>query len=301
MKWAAAAAVVAAIGTGLIGIRNNGGQSAYAFDQTVAAMQGKCSFHILTYWGSPTQRKDEFWAEFDQHGEVIRLLQWEWWGQDDSPIEVLWENRVKHQYEPRQSGPGVLVISKTEHHVDEDYLEEFDPERMMERIDDQIENGEATVVVGDSLTQDGYIVVEVSEHKTRWLRVLLVDPETDLVVRMDSYRPDDEDEPDDENDEDEEGDEGNDGYVYGIEVLEYDQPFDPKLFRPDFPEDTIIVDQLWHWRPGPRMTMRPQACSSAGRQRSSSRHRQPKDPNPLVTLSWESQNLCRSSTAGQGS
>lgn len=242
--WRVAAALVfVATVVGVIGILQNGGQTAYAFEQTVAAMQGKRSFHILTYWGSPTERKDEFWAEFDERGQVVRCRQVEWWGRGDLPVEVLWENQIKHQYEPRERGPGVLVISQTKQHVDEDMLEEFDPEKIMEGIGSQLDDGEATIEVGETLTAEGYFVVEVTEQRRQWLRVLLVDPETDLVLRIDTYNLDDED-GEDEEDEDDDDDEGSDGYIYGIEVLEYNQPFDPKLFEPDFAEDTIIVDQL---------------------------------------------------------
>ena len=237
----AASLVIAATVIGVIGILQNGDQTAYAFEQTVAAMQGKCSFHILTYWGTPTQRKDEFWAEFDEHGQVIRCRQLEWWGHDGSPIEVLWENQVKHQYEPQDEGiPGILLISNKKRHVDKNDLEEFDPEWMMERIENQIDNGKVTVEIGDSPTQDRYIVVEVTEeNKRQWRRVLLVDPETDLVLRMDTYEPYD---PDDEDDEPYVV--GNFRYIYGIKVLEYNQPFDPNLFKPNFPANTIVIDQL---------------------------------------------------------
>lgn len=241
--WRIAAAIVFATAViGVIGILQNGGQTAYAFGQTVAAMQGKSSFHILTYWGSPTQRKDEYWAEFDEHGQVIRCRQVEWWGHGDDPVEVLWKNQIKHQYEPDEDGgPGILLISNKEHHVDEDDLEEFDPERIMEHIEDEIDDGNAIAEVGDSLTEAGYLVVRVTEDDRERVKVLLVDPETKFVVRMDVY---DFSEPDDENNEDDEDDGENDGYVYGIEVMEYNQSFDPNLFQPHFPADTIVIDQL---------------------------------------------------------
>ena len=84
--WRIAAVIVFAMAViGVMEILQNGGQTAYAFGQTVAAMQGKGSFHILTYWGSPTQRKDEYWAEFDERGQVTRLRQFEWINRGDSP------------------------------------------------------------------------------------------------------------------------------------------------------------------------------------------------------------------------
>ena len=238
-KVVAAAVVILAIGLGSIEILHMDGQTAYAFEQTVQAMQGKCSFHILTYWGSPTRRKDEFWAEFDEHGRVTRCRQVEWINRGDHPVVVLWENGVKHQYEPdEEGGPGILLISKKEHHVDEGDLEEFDPATIVAQFNEEIEDGEVAVAIDDSPTPNGYIVVEVTGIRHPWRRVLLVDPKTKFVVRMDAYRPA---EPDD-------GEEpsvaGEERYGNGIEVLEYNQSFDPNLFQPHFPTNTIVIDQL---------------------------------------------------------
>lgn len=239
--WKVAAVLVfAATVVGVIGILQNGDQTAYAFEQTVAAMQGKHSFHIQTYHGSPTWLKDEYWVEFDEHGQVIRLRQVEWLGQRVPEVEVIWENKIKYQYEldDKRGEPGILLISSKEHHVDQEDLEEFDPETIIEKFNSKIDEGEATIAISDSQIQDGYIVVEVTDKDRQWRRVLLVDPETNLVLRMDTYVPYDPD------DEDESYVEGNERYSNGIEVLEYNQPFDPNIFQPNFPADTIIVDQL---------------------------------------------------------
>ena len=241
-KVAVALAVVGAV-ISVVGILQNGDQTAYAFEQTVAAMQGKRSFHIRTYHGSPTKLKDEYWVEFDEHGKVIRLRQAEWLGRRVPEVEVIWENQIKYQYEldDKRGKPGILLISKKEHHVDEEDLEEFDPERLMEQINNMIEEDELAVAISDSQTQDGHIVVEVTDDDRRWRRVLLVDPETNLVLRMDAYAPY---HPDDEDDENDSYVDGNSRYSSGVEVLEYNQPLDPNLFEPNFPKGTIIIDQL---------------------------------------------------------
>ena len=64
-----------------------------------------------------------------------------------------------------------------------------------------------------------------------------MDSETNLVLRMDTY------EPYDPEDEGKAYVEGNEQYSFGIEVLEYNKPLDPKIFQPNFPADTIIIDQ----------------------------------------------------------
>jgi hypothetical protein len=230
----AASLVIIATVIGVVGILQNGNQAAYAFEQTVAAMQGKRSFHIQTYYDSPTKLHDEFWAEFDEHGKVIRVRQIDKWKKEDWPVEVLWDNQVKHKYKPGVSGPGyrtsgILVICKTRRHVDENKLEEFDPETIIEEIKRDVEKGVATLAHSESQPQGGHLVVEVTGNNYAHRRVMLVDPKTKLVLRMDNYDQDDE---------------GNYGYHSGIEVLEYNQPFDPNLFKPNFPADTVVIDQL---------------------------------------------------------
>jgi hypothetical protein len=227
----AAALVVAATVIGVIGILQNGGQTTYAFEQTVAAMRGKRSFHIQTFYDSPTWLKDEYWAEFDENGQVIRLRQKEWLGRKYPEVEVIWENQIKYQYEldDKRGEPGILLISNKKHHVDKEDLEEFDPETMIEEINRDVENGSATVKFDDSQTRDGNLVVEVMTTHDPYRRVMLVDPETKFVLRWDLY--------------DEKDDEGNWIYNRGIIVLEYNEPLDPNIFQANFPANTIIIDQ----------------------------------------------------------
>jgi hypothetical protein len=234
--WKLAAVLVfAATVVGVIGILQNGGQAAYAFGQTVAAMQGKRSFHIQTYYDSPAKCHDEFWAEFDEDGKLVRVRQLDQWRKEDRPVEVIWENQIEHKYIPGVSRPGysrsgILEISKAKSHVDVNKLVEFDPETMIEEINNDVEDGLATVKVNDFNSKNGNLVIEVTTTYDPYRRVLLVDPRTKLVLRWDLY--------------DEQDDEGNWIYNKGIEVLEYNEPMDPELFKPNFPADTIIIDQL---------------------------------------------------------
>jgi hypothetical protein len=59
-------------------------------------------------------------------------------------------------------------------------------------------------------------------------QILVVDPATKFVVRVDDYW----------------GREEEKVFHHGIEVLEYNETMDPRLFEPDFPEDTILIDQV---------------------------------------------------------
>ncbi|MCP4611574.1 MAG: hypothetical protein GY845_22925 [Planctomycetes bacterium] len=229
--WKCAAAVLFATTLiGVVGIFQNAGQTAYAFDQTVAAMKGKRFFHIQTYYASPTKRHDEFWAEFNELGQVVRVRQLDQWSKEKWPVEVLWENQIQHKYTPGYRRPGILEITKTRNHVDVNKLVKFDPETMIDKINRDVEDGLATVKVDDFNARDGNLVVEVTTTYDPYRKVLHVDPVTKLVLRMDQY--------------DGKDDQGNWSYNRGIEVLEYNEPFDPELFVPNFPPDTITINQL---------------------------------------------------------
>lgn len=238
--WKIAASLMVAVTIiGVIGILQNGNQAAYAFEQTVAAMQGKSFYHIQTYYASPTKRADEFWAEFNEHGKLIRLRQSDQWKRESYPVEVLWDNGLEYKYRPNRWG-GTLVIRKTERHVDANRLEEFDPEVIIEEAYMDVEKGQATINIDDSHAHDGNLVVEIkgSHQPYGGLMVLQVDPISKLVLRMDLY-------------DDEDDDEGNyfvTGYRKGIEVLEYNQPYDSKLFDPNHFllsfKDSVVIDQV---------------------------------------------------------
>lgn len=131
------------------------------------------------------------------------------------------------------------MIRKTERHEDANRLEEFDPEVMIEEAYVDVEKGLATVKVDDSRSPDGNLVVQIKGDRIYGgLMVLQVDPITKLVLRMDLY-------------DDEEDDEGNyfvGDYRKGIEVLEYNQPFALKLFDPNHFmlsfKNAVVIDQV---------------------------------------------------------
>jgi prepilin-type processing-associated H-X9-DG protein len=218
MKWIAAAAVVAVVGTGLIGIWHSGGQ-VYAFSQTVEAMQGKRSFHIQTYFQH--RRKDEFWAEFDEDGNLLRFRQHE--GDPKAPMVTLWEDNVMSRYYC-----GLLKMSLVENSGGGlEGLEEFDPETIVEEIDELVAEGKAVMEIEEHADHPDLMMIHVTHGKTL-RKVLTVDAVTKFVLKVDDYWS------------------LENGKVIhkGIEVLEYNEIMDPALFAPEFPEDTIIMDQV---------------------------------------------------------
>ncbi|MEN6428620.1 MAG: hypothetical protein ABFE13_25005 [Phycisphaerales bacterium] len=223
LKWAIAAAIVVAAGTGFVGIWHDSGSAAYAFVQTVEAMQGKRSFHIQTYFQQ--RRKDEFWAEFDQQGGLIRFRQ-----EEDptprGPMITIWENGVLNRYSPRENVPQYSRLPNTEYGLEG--LEQFDPETIVQEIHSLVENGKA-VMETDPLSRYAKLMTLRVTHKNEGLQqVLVVNPVTKFVVRVDDYW----------------GAGVGDGIHKGIEVLEYNEAMDPRLFVPDFPKDAPLMDQV---------------------------------------------------------
>jgi len=225
MKLAAAAAVMAIAGIGLVGILQNGGQTAYAFEQTVEAMQGKRSFHIQTYFQQ--RPHDEFWAEFDEEGKLLRFRQHE--GKiPEHTLVTIWEDSVMNRYYPMPLGVHLMT------HVDNsggglEGLEEFDPENIVQEVQTLVANGKATMEIQEPSLYADLMTIRVTRTDGKALRrVLLVDPDTKFVVRVDDYW----------------GREAEQVFHHGTEVLEYNKTMDPRLFEPNFPEGTILLDQV---------------------------------------------------------
>jgi hypothetical protein len=223
-KLAAAAVIVVAVMLS-IHLWDKSTSSAYAFIQTVEAMQGKRSFHIQTYFQQ--RRKDEFWAEFDEEGKLIRYRQKEGKGPDGSLL-TLWENGVQSQYFPAQCGVHLMQrVDNTDGGLEG--LEEFDPETIVQEIHALVADGSAVMEIEKPAPYARLTTLRVTRTDGKPLKqVVVVDPATKLVVRVDNYW----------------GKETEQVFHKGTEVLEYNESMDPGLFEPNFPEDTIVIDQV---------------------------------------------------------
>ncbi len=222
-KLAAAAVIVAAVMLSML-LWDKSTPSAYAFEQTVEAMQGKRSFHIQTYFQQ--RRNDEFWAEFDEEGKLVRFRQEE--GKDPNRILVTtWKDGVKSQYYPPPWGVKLMTrVDNLENLAGFD--EGFDPETIVQEVHEMVAGGKAVMEIQDPPRYARLMTIHVKLIDGTPLRqVLVVNPDTKLVVRVDDY-----------------WDRGENVYHHGIEVLEYNQTIDPRLFDPNLPEDTFILDQV---------------------------------------------------------
>ena len=199
--------------------------TAYAFEQTIEAMQTKRSFHIQTYWGSVP--KDEFWAVFDENGQVIRYRQEE---EEYGTIVTLWEDNIRTRYYPKPIDICLMTcIDNTEPE-----LEEFDPQNTVQKVYEQVATGKATIEIQEPSSNENHITITVIPTNSSSRKILLVDPDTNFVTRADSYW----------SNEDEEDEEKEREIHFAIEVLEYNQPVDANTFSLKLPESTITIDQV---------------------------------------------------------
>ncbi len=221
----AAAAVFLGIAGVLIAMMVKTTTPAYAFGQTVEAMQGKRSFHIQTYFQQ--RRKDEFWAEFDKDGNLMRFRQHEGEGPENTLVTI-WEDNVLSQYYPPPWGIHLMT------HVENtggglEGLEQFDPETIVKGIDALVAEGKAVMEMEESVREAYRMTVHVTRTDGKPLKqTLVVDPVTKFVVRIDDYW----------------GQEDGGTIHHGIEVLGYNEAMDPGLFERNFPEGTVLIDQV---------------------------------------------------------
>ena len=108
-------------------------------------------------------------------------------------------------------------------------LEEFDPETIVQEIQALVEDGKAIMEIQDPPRYADRMTIHVTRTDGKPLkRTLVVDPKTKFVVRVDDYW----------------SRAGEQAVHHGMEVLEYNKAIDSRLFEPNFPEGTILMDQV---------------------------------------------------------
>ncbi|MHC4604392.1 MAG: hypothetical protein ACYS6W_13800, partial [Planctomycetota bacterium] len=138
------------------------------------------------------------------------------------PYVTLWENDIRTTYHPA----GIKMISRIGNTEPE--LEEFDPETAAKEIHEHVAAGRAIMEIQKPSPYESLITINVTRKNKSLRQVLLVDPDTKLVTRIDNYW----------------GADGEREFHKGIELLEYNQIIDANLFNPEFPEKTFTIDQV---------------------------------------------------------
>ena len=237
-KLSIVAVVIVAI-CALIPMLDNGVKSAYAIDQTIAAIQTIRTLHMrVTGYGGEEGEEDEIdnfqylesWIKCDETGRLTNFRVNLHKNDLNEDIEYLacsvWNNGVVKAWIPSENQ--VIIYRDEEDEEIDELLEVIDPNRMQQRLRDASQNKEQYDMTIDDSAHD-MILVEVVDHNDNARLELLVDPETKLVTQIDAY------------DLDKQGDEPS----TRIEFLAYNQSIDPQLFElNEIPDDARVINQV---------------------------------------------------------
>jgi hypothetical protein len=226
-KYAAAAAVVAAVAFASWIVLSNGASTAYAFTQTVQAMHSVRSFHLAcepTSGGHP----GEVWAEFDDAGQVIRCRM-DFPETEDGPKVVFWHAGKASVWFKAKNGFLTIADQK----VARTMLEVAygrDPKLMVNRLQQEQARGLLQIeTVSPTATGQPIVLtatyLPASGDNRRY--VLAIDPKSWMVQQVDAYLK------------------RGEGYEFAdrTKVLAYNEPIDPAVFEPELPAGIMRIDQ----------------------------------------------------------
>lgn len=216
-KLAAAAVVVVAIVL-FIGLWDKSAPSAYALEQTIEASRGVRWLHIKNFTAGHEEPR-EGWIEFDEDGQArnVRAFMPEWASPVDGPRTFVWKDGTVHMWIPRQNRLAILKADSIQGQLNT-MLQELDPRLALARIDDLKAQGKVETAIEESPDRTRPIIVTVtylpnSDSPDR-RKVLSVDPTTKLIRTMELHQFQD----------------GQYHCESRIELQEYNQPIDPKMF-----------------------------------------------------------------------
>jgi len=216
-KLAAAAVVVVAVVL-FIGLWDKSAPSAYALEQTIEANRGVRWLHIKKFTAGHEEPR-EGWIEFGEDGQArnVRAFMPEWASPVDGPRTFVWRDATVQMWIPRQNRLATLKADSIQGQLNT-MLQELDPRLALARINDLKTQGRVEAVTEESPDKATPIVVTVTylpgSEKPGQRKVLFVDPQTKLINAMEVYQFQD----------------GQYRRESRIELQEYNQPIDPRMF-----------------------------------------------------------------------
>lgn len=216
-KLAAAAVVVVAVAL-LIGLWGESAPSAYALEQTIEANRGVRWLHIQNFTTGHEEPR-EGWIEFGADGQATRLRASmpEWASPVDGPRVIAWKDATVQTWFKRQNR---LATTRADHPREQVNagLQELDPRLVLAHLTEFKLQGKVEIVIEESPDKSKPIVVTVTylpgSEKPGQRQVLSIDPATKLVNTIELYQLQD----------------GQYRQEGRIELQEYNQPIDPKMF-----------------------------------------------------------------------
>ena len=239
-KLAAAAAVVVAAVL-FIGLWEKSAPSVYALEQTLEANRAVRCLHIRNFTTGQADPR-EGWIEFDADGQAARMRAHmpDWASPVDGAKVLVWKDGTVQVWTKRQNS---LTIAKTEGQQEQlkATLQEIDPRLVFARIAELKEQGKVETTIEEPADRTQPITMTVtylsgSDNPGR-RKVLSIDPATKLVSHIEVYQL-------------RESQYAREGW---IELQEYNQPIDPRMF--DLPNEAPANAEqlrLHDYGPAPR-------------------------------------------------
>jgi hypothetical protein len=200
---------------------------AYALEQTLEANRGLRSFHARSETNTEHGwESTEIWLQMDQESN-LRRLRMDLSHADGGPKVVIWaQNKARVWFKERNLA--VVVNEPQMPAYLQDLLAQVDPNVTMEFLHKAQAAGRIDVQTIEPDRADGPVqLVATFPDDPNWKDVYLIDPETKLVQKEESFSFQD------------------DEYQLQrrTEYLEYNRPLAGEVFALDLPEDVTFIDQ----------------------------------------------------------
>ncbi len=216
-RLAAAAVVIVAVAL-FIAFWNKSAPAAYALEMTIEANQNVRWLHMKNFTVGQ-EEPQEAWVEFGADGQACRARsQMPDWA---SPVEgawvLTWKDDTVQRWTKRENRLHIAKADNVREQLNA-VLQELDPRRVVAHVAELEQQGKVEIVTEEPSDQIRPILVTVtylpSSDKPGQRKVLSIDPETKLVNTIGRYRLKD----------------GQYHQEGRIELREYNQPIDPKMF-----------------------------------------------------------------------
>jgi hypothetical protein len=216
-KLAAAAVVVVAVVL-FLGLWDKSVPSAYALEQTIEANRGIRYLHLKVFTAGQDEPR-EGWLEFGEDGQAknVRAYMPQWASPVDGPRVLVWKNGTVQMWLQKQNRVVTLKADNPQQELNT-MMRELDPRLALARINDLKAQGKAEVTIEEPSDKTQPIKVTATytadSDSPGQRKVLFVDPATKLLNTMELYQLKD----------------GQYSLKGRIELPEYNQPIDPKMF-----------------------------------------------------------------------
>jgi hypothetical protein len=216
-KLAAAAVVVVAVVL-FLGLWDKSAPSAYAFEQTIEANRSVRWLHIKNFTTGHDEPR-EGWIEFGENGQArnVRAFMPEWASPVDGPRAFVWKDGTVQMWIKRQNRLAIMKADSIQGQLNT-MLQELDPRLALAHINDLKAQGKVEVAIKEPADKTQPVLVTVTylagSEKPGQRKVLSIDPETKLISTIEVFQVQD----------------GQYHQEGRIELQEYNQPIDPKMF-----------------------------------------------------------------------